>query len=236
MALSCQKDDDTPPVEGLVTDPDGQTYLWKKMDDGQTWVANNFQYAIPGYNYWWYDNDAANSIDYGRLYEMEAAAAACATLGEGWHLPTDAEWQKLATAYGGFFNWETVAEIGDASKAYEALLRGGTSGFSARLGGYGGFFSWETAITAGDASEVSEAVMRENPTRYFNRLESYKGIVFSNLGNYGLYWSATEVNDGSGMLVWTYQFDSETGKLYRLPGLKTYAYSCRCIKTPSAAN
>jgi uncharacterized protein (TIGR02145 family) len=49
----------------------------------------------------------------------------------GWRLPTDNEWRQLAKHYGG-----VSADSADKGKAaFAALVRGGTSGFNAVLGG-----------------------------------------------------------------------------------------------------
>ena len=101
---------DIPSVTGnLLTDSrDGQSY--KTIIIGsQTWMAQNLNYAYTGvpYNYgsytsdstsWCYGNEASNCTKYGRLYTWAAAITACP---EGWHLPTQAEFEALFTAVGG---------------------------------------------------------------------------------------------------------------------------------------
>jgi uncharacterized protein (TIGR02145 family) len=52
-------------------------------------------------------------------------------LGDGWRLPTNDEWQRMAKSYGGIRE-----DSDDSGKAeYEALLAAGGSGFNALLGG-----------------------------------------------------------------------------------------------------
>ena len=66
-----------------------------------------------------------------RLYTWESARRGCQSLGAGWRLPTDDEWRQLAKHHGGVGN-----DSPDKGKAaYTALIRGGTSGFNAVLGG-----------------------------------------------------------------------------------------------------
>ena len=55
----------------------------------------------------------------------------CQALGNGWRLPTDGEWRRMAKQYGGVS--EDSEDKGKA--AYKALLAGGSSGFNALLGG-----------------------------------------------------------------------------------------------------
>jgi uncharacterized protein (TIGR02145 family) len=65
------------------------------------------------------------------LYTWKAAQEGCRLLGAGWRLPTSEEWKQLAALYGGVFG-----NSKDSGKtAYHALLKGGSSGFNATLGG-----------------------------------------------------------------------------------------------------
>jgi uncharacterized protein (TIGR02145 family) len=134
-AAGCQKEGDEP-VTGTVTDPDGQEYRWRKMNDGKIWMAENLNYDIRGYTWWWYDNDPVNGELYGRLYDWQAAKAACPVLGDNWELPTDEDWINLANIYGGYYEYEKEEEVGNATISYQALWKDGSSGFSALPGGY----------------------------------------------------------------------------------------------------
>ena len=121
------------------TDPrDGRIYKTVKLND-LTWMAENLNFNV-GEGCWFYENDPENGEKYGRLYTWEAAMKACPP---GWRLPTDEEWKSLANAFGGYYDFGEMKDVGDPKKAYAALKEGGKSGFSARLGGYrnsnGGF-------------------------------------------------------------------------------------------------
>jgi uncharacterized protein (TIGR02145 family) len=91
----------------------------------QLWMAENLKYKPGSGEYCTYDKDQGNVAKYGYLYNWEAAKKACPT---GWHLPSKNEFMTLLNNYGGFGN-----------TAYQALLPGGISGFSAPFGG------WRTA-------------------------------------------------------------------------------------------
>ena len=101
----------------------------ERMADGKHWTARNLDVNnTPSYCY--QDADR-NCLRYGRLYPWESARRACQSLGDGWRLPTDAEWRQMAKHYGG------VSEDSDdkGKAAYQALAAGGSSGFHALLGG-----------------------------------------------------------------------------------------------------
>src|SRR5688572_6683579 len=101
----------------------------KRMADGKEWTTANLNVNVsPSYCY---EDAEANCRRYGRLYTWESAQRACASLGQGWRLPTDDEWRQMAKGYGGVS--QDSAEEGRA--AFMSLLSGGSSGFNAVLGG-----------------------------------------------------------------------------------------------------
>ncbi len=118
---------------GTFTDSrDNHTYKWVKIGD-QTWMAENLAYKPSSGKYWAYDNKESNAAIYGYLYEWETAQNIAPV---GWHLPSQAEWEKL------------VSYLGGKEKAYPKLVEKGTlhwrspnngtneSGFTALPTGY----------------------------------------------------------------------------------------------------
>lgn len=105
------------------------TYPSKRMADGKQWMTRNLDVnASPAYCY---EDAELNCRRYGRLYTWESARRVCRSLGDGWRLPTDDEWRRMAKLYGGISE-----DSGDEGRAaYKALLAGGGSGFNAMLGG-----------------------------------------------------------------------------------------------------
>ena len=99
------------------------------MSDGKQWTTENLTVDTDGS--FCYGDANTNCRRYGRLYTWEAARQGCRSLGDGWRLPTDDEWRELAKHHGGVR--EDSQDGGKAS--YSALLRGGSSGFDALLGG-----------------------------------------------------------------------------------------------------
>lgn len=101
----------------------------KVMADGRQWTASNL--VLPLEESSCYDNAESNCRRYGRLYTWKAAQRACRSLGGRWRVPADDEWRGLAKRYGGIRGDSNDGGQG----AYGALLKGGSSGFDAVLGG-----------------------------------------------------------------------------------------------------
>ncbi len=111
----------------------GKTYNTVQIGD-QCWLKENLNYEVN--NSWCYDNNSADCETYGRLYTWNAAMNGSTTPGTrgicppGWHIPTRAEFETLASA---------VGNNGNALKAIGQGTGGGagtnTSGFSALLAG-----------------------------------------------------------------------------------------------------
>ena len=144
-----------PKNEPIVTDIDGNVYQTVEIGD-QVWMAENLkvtQYrdgtAIPtGHSnsewdnlstgaYCAYDNNESNADTYGYLYNWYAVDDSRNIAPEGWHVPTDDEWQILVDYLGG----SSVAggkmkETG--TEHWNSPNTGATneSGFTAVPGGY----------------------------------------------------------------------------------------------------
>ena len=128
----------------------GKTYKTVKIGE-QTWMAENLNYEAEGSVC--YDNDPKNCTKYGHLYYWLAAKKVCP---KGWHLPTDAEWDKLYRFVDGDTGTESPYESSSAGKhlkaksgwnSYEKSYDNGTDahGFSALPGGgrgWGGSFNY----------------------------------------------------------------------------------------------
>lgn len=101
---------------------DGRTYQWVTFNGGKKWMAENlnFETNTKPTSSWCYDNNDNKCIEFGRLYNFDAAKSVCP---DGWHLPTEKEWESLITTYGG------------GKSAYNYLVKGGKSSFDALLGG-----------------------------------------------------------------------------------------------------
>ena len=138
---------------GVFTDPrDGQKYKTVKLKDGKVWMAQNLNFDASAGCWqhedilWEHENIGFPDYKkYGRLYTWKAALAACPP---GWHLPSDEDWWEMTKCYGMAYNIWDGQQRNKADKAgkaaYEALIEGGISGFSALLAGSrlgNGYFS-----------------------------------------------------------------------------------------------
>jgi len=121
MALGCATAQDQ--------NSSGSKPSFKRMADGKEWTTHNL--SVKTVLSYCYGDAEQNCRQYGRLYTWEAARHVCQSLGNGWRLPSDDEWRRLAKLYGG-----VSADSDERGKAaYKALLLGGRSGFDAVLGG-----------------------------------------------------------------------------------------------------
>jgi uncharacterized protein (TIGR02145 family) len=96
---------------------------------GKTWMAANLNEPRAGAVC--YGNDDYNCSKEGRLYTFSAARKACAALGNGWRLPTDADWKDLTRMYGGAYGDNGL----DGKGTYAKLIKGGPTKFNASFGG-----------------------------------------------------------------------------------------------------
>ena len=81
----------------------------------QVWAKKNLDCEVEGSVC--YDNDPANCTKYGRLYNWNMAITACPS---GWHLPSQAEWNKLYRYIDGTSGTESFYESPTAGKSLKA--------------------------------------------------------------------------------------------------------------------
>ncbi len=129
---SVEETDSTVKTTKTLTDKrDNQTYKVIKIGN-QTWMAENLNFKTDKYSYC-YGRKTTNCDKYGRLYRWEAAVKACP---EGWHLPTDKEWQILEKELGMSDTYLGKSNTWRGSNQGEKLMKDTTLGFNAELGGY----------------------------------------------------------------------------------------------------
>ena len=166
----------------------GKVYKTAKIGT-QTWLAENLNYEAKGSVC--YDNNPANCAKYGRLYNWETAMKVCP---KGWHLPNNAEWEKLFRYIDGDTGFGNPYESPSAGKHLKAASGwnedgNGTDkyGFSALPGGgcnpsgnfdFIGYFGSWWSTTEGNANGAYSCGMLFIG-RYTNMNYSNKSSLFS---------------------------------------------------------
>jgi len=181
--------------------------------NGQVWMAQNLNCDVEGSKC--YDNETENCNKLGRLYDWCTAIAVCP---EGWHLPSDDEWQELVDFAGGngVAGRYLKAKSGWNWIDYYAGISGNGEdkfGFSALPGGFG--YS-DGRFTNGS---------------FTNGLNEYVGYT-------GTWWTSTDmVSFTSNACYWSMNNDSEGASGGNCNGVgtgywtaKTTLYSVRCLK------
>jgi uncharacterized protein (TIGR02145 family) len=144
---ACGKDPEPEPQ--IITFTDSRdNHMYKSVQIGkQVWMAENLGYlpsvnppaevseTIPHYYVYGYEGNSAdgakvssNYVNYGVLYNFEAAQTACPP---GWHLPTIDEWQTLKANSG----LQPGKRLKSTSEWHENGNGENTSGFNARPSG-----------------------------------------------------------------------------------------------------
>lgn len=215
---------------GAVTDLDGNTYPTVVIGQLE-WMAENLRSSsaadgtpIPNVtiNFTWtslngpalchFANDPANDLIHGKLYNWHAVTDAGGICPQGWHIPSDLEWQELEAFLGmneahlsgtGFRGWaENVGgrlkSIGTAEEGTGLWLQPGAgatneTGFSGTPGGY-----------------------RANVTGYF-----------MDQGSGGSWWTSTDNGSDN---AWYRSLGHDQTGIYRSWGHKRRGYSVRCVK------
>ncbi|MDR2583088.1 MAG: fibrobacter succinogenes major paralogous domain-containing protein [Fibromonadaceae bacterium] len=137
----------------------GETYETVVIGS-QTWMARNLNYDVSGSKC--YNNDPANCAKYGRLYDWATAMGISSSYNNssynpsastkykgicpsGWHIPNNAEWDKLVRYVDGTsgtsspYDSPTAGRYLKATSGWNSNGNGNDKyGFSALPGGYGG--------------------------------------------------------------------------------------------------
>jgi uncharacterized protein (TIGR02145 family) len=166
----------------------------------QCWLKENLNYEFG--NSWCYDNDTVNCAMYGRLYDWETALVACP---DGWHLPSDAEWNILEGSVDSQYPvgdpvWESTGWRGlDVGFVLKSTSAWDDDGNGNDFYGFG-------ALPGGKCSPDG---------------------VFSRLGANGYWWSSTE---STGSFAWRRGLSYEYNGSFRYDNSMTFGRSIRCLR------
>ncbi|MDR0516936.1 MAG: hypothetical protein LBH25_07830 [Fibromonadaceae bacterium] len=207
---------DSTEERGTFTDSrDGKTYKATKIGE-QVWMAENLNYNVDGSKCYGeggpvHDEDdreitlssseiQANCDKYGRLYDWATAMKACP---KGWHLPSNAEWDKLYRYVDGISGTESPYVGRTAGKYLKAKNGwnddGGKSGNGEDTYGF-------SALPGGNG---------------------YSGGYFLDVGNYGNWYSSSDRNDYLVYYRIINYYDERVGYNSRD---KNYLFSVRCVE------
>ena len=193
-----------PDGQPTFTDPrDGNVYNIATCDDVQ-WLEPNLCWTGAGASY---ANCSAMSGIFGNYYTWEEACTACP---EGWRLPTDEEWVKMAVKYGADKNSSTYSDI-----------KGGAGELMAD-GYFNGEKLWEywPAVSLGNSSLL--AVL---PFGYSTVIEGVHN--FTGLEEYALFWTSDQKDD---LAVYRYFYVDQNIVFCGLGSKNSLGASVRCVR------
>jgi len=201
---------------------EGQNYNTVKIGD-QVWMAENLNYDVSGS--YCYDDDPANCVKYGRLYDWATAmdfyqscnSTTCADqiqtpkhqgiCPSGWYIPSNADWDKLYRYVDGTTGTSSPYNSSTAGKALKAQTGWDICGPS----GY-----YECKDTYGFSAQPSG--------RYW-----FSQDVFTNVGERGYWWSSNELEDYNNAVYSRYiMYNLESANWYVID--KMDLSSVRCLK------
>ncbi len=107
-------------TDSFTDERDGKLYKTVTIGN-QIWMSENLAFKVDE-GCWVYDNNPENVNKYGYLYNWKTAKLVCPS---DWRLPTKNDFISLV---------ESVGKKGKV--AFQALIPGGSSGFSATFGGW----------------------------------------------------------------------------------------------------
>ncbi len=183
-------------AENLATDQYRNGDLIPTGLDNTTWQTTTAgAYAI-------YNNNPANDVIYGKLYNWYTTVDSRGLCPTGWHVPTDCEWMYLEGSLGMSVQQQELGNV----------LRGTVEG-----GALKSITGWNSPNTAATNSSGFSAL----PGGVYD----YGRNVF--IGIFGVWWSITE-SDSS--YVWTRELFYTNSNVLRNDYHKQYDFSVRCVK------
>jgi uncharacterized protein (TIGR02145 family) len=170
-----------------------------------------------------YDNNPANCIVYGGLYEwnemMQYAPSDTAMIGTiqgicpaGWHIPTHHEWTTLERAICTNGNCDSIFPYDFTTWGFTGTDEGGKLKENCSIH----WFSPNTGATNEGGFTALPGGSRE-----------FSSGSFLDSGGFGGFWSATECN---GSYAWSRHLDCSNANVYREYYYKTLGFSVRCVK------
>jgi len=213
-------------IIGFTDSRDNEKYLVIRMGN-QIWMAENLKTTtyqngdlindgtdVGDYSgefepkYWFAYNDNLANIDtYGRLYTWYATTDPRNIAPEGWHVPTNSEWNKLQV-YMGMNASDTILICDENNYIGGKLKQTGTD-------------VW-LSPNVGATNEFSFNAL---PAGYRRRF--YKNFEY--IGDYACFWTSNQ-NDGDDSYAWYRHLYSQKASICCTYNMKSYGFSVRCVK------
>ncbi len=183
-------------ADNLATDQYRNGDLIPTGLDNATWQSTNAgAYAI-------YNNDPANDVTYGKLYNWYSTMDSRGLCPAGWHVPTDCEWMYLENILGLSVLEQTNVE-----------LRGTNQG-----GKLKSLTGWQLP-NIGATDEFGFSAL---PGGY-----RYLSGTFNVVSTYFFCWTSTMVSDFNGLYR---RLPNDSSQIYRGDANNTHGFSVRCIR------
>ncbi len=202
-------------LEDTVQDAEGNIYRTVTIGD-QVWLAEGLRSTrfqdgsavrsgvIP-------NDDEANLLKYGRLYNWHDVADERNLCPKGWRVATDEDWKTLERSIG-------MSE----EELHQEGWRGGDQDIGLQL---------KEAQTDGPFKKVDQSLV--NKHKFFARPAGVKwnGFYITE-GAYTEFWTADSASDSKGIIrTLAYSWwNSHKGEIRRATSSKEYMFSVRCVR------
>jgi uncharacterized protein (TIGR02145 family) len=169
-------------------------------------VTDPIQWASLMTGAWcWYNNDSASNWRYGKLYNWYAVKDPRGLAPQGWHIPSEAEWNKLVKCIDP--SADTACQVCNQSNIAGGAMK-----------------------DAGTASWISPNVGATNSSGFAGLpagVRSSNGVLFEGVGGYAVWWSTNEFN---ATLAWRRGLYTESSSVGREYTTKSHGLSVRLVK------
>lgn len=178
----------------LVDARDGKTYATISIGS-QTWMAENLNYAVPT---WFSYQGICSGTNYGRLYGWHALMNGNTSRGicpQGWHVPSDTEWNTLELALGmqaadtSFFSIPPIGTFPPDTIVFITPVARGNHG--SLLKSIHGWDSNNGSNTSG---------FNAYPNGYYEENIWWASAIHIGCGNTTLFWTATKNSPTTAMV------------------------------------
>jgi len=187
-------------TDSLVDARDGKVYKTVKIGS-QIWMAENLNFVTDTGSIC-YDNQPSNCKVYGRLYVWEVAKRVCP---DGWHLPSDNEWQMLEEFIGMPENESNI--IG---------YRGGKNNVAGKLKSKANWNSSGNLV-------YDDIGFNALPAGNYGFHENIFGLLNCN----AFFWTSTSYKDN---FAWNRDIGYTDNTIFRSQKYKRVGFSVRCVK------